>query len=319
MRKYSLFVICLIAITTAHAQDASSNLALPSTPAFSILNFEPSSVMKPVSYKDLSTDVINSFDKNGKLLMNLGLEVTPYWLSSHTTLNRGKYLNPFDSFGVAGGLGHTILQSFSISAATVKDSSSGNNKLGVGFRFKVLNGKRIKTQDSTDNAVSRTSGIISIISTVKNRPRPNIDSAISLIYQHMTKEKYSKDTISAIMNDAHRIASSFPNNPSGVILFADSLENFVQTYAAALGRQAATLAQQRTGWILEFAGASAFNMAGNNSVERLGAWMNLSRKVSTTDMFTFTARYMWHNSDTLINNFDAGLAYTKTRESTIFR
>ena len=115
------------------------------------------------------------------------------------------------------------------------------------------------------------------------------------------------------MNDAHRIASSFPNSPGGVILFADSLENFMQTYAAALGRQAATLAQQRTGWILEFAGASAFNTVGNNSVERLGAWMNLSRKVSTTDMFTFTARYMWHNSDTLINNFDAGLAYTKNK------
>ncbi len=63
------------------AQD-ETKLTIPSTPAFSILNYEPTSVMKPTSNKDLAADVLNSFDKDGKLLMNLGLEVSPYWLKS---------------------------------------------------------------------------------------------------------------------------------------------------------------------------------------------------------------------------------------------
>lgn len=52
------------------AQDISK-LTIPTSPAFSILDFEPSAIMRPTSARGLAADVLNAFDKNGKLLLNL--------------------------------------------------------------------------------------------------------------------------------------------------------------------------------------------------------------------------------------------------------
>jgi len=309
MRKKHLLLICVIVfiIVRAHAQDGSNNLTLPSSPAFSILNFEPSSVMKPADYKDLSTDVLNSFDKSGKLLMNLGLEVSPYWLQSHPTLTRQEYLNP--------SLLHIFLQSFSISVATVKDSASGANNLGVGFRFRVLNGKPVPQQDTVDRQLRRSDKIISIIAAAKvfKQNFPTLDSALGFISKNMVIEQYSKDTVNKIVNLGKKIESKFKGVDDSVVAFLDTLQSIVDTEISSLAQRTATITQQRKGFILEFAGASAFNTSQSNEVTRVGFWSNLSNYVSQTDLFTLTLRYMYHSNDTSVSNFDAGLSYMKKK------
>ena len=96
MKKIILLLIIVTTTISAFGQD----LSVPNTPAFSILNFEPSAVMRPSSIKKISNDILNSFDKDGKLIMNLGLEVSPYWLKSRPNLSRKEYLEPtqFQSF-----------------------------------------------------------------------------------------------------------------------------------------------------------------------------------------------------------------------------
>jgi len=85
-----IFFASLIFSQLTVAQEVSK-LTLPSTPAFSILNFEPSAVMRPTNAKSLSTDVLSSFDKDGKLKMDLGLETSPYWLGAHPNLKMNTY------------------------------------------------------------------------------------------------------------------------------------------------------------------------------------------------------------------------------------
>ena len=132
MKKIQLVTVSFFLYTCSLAQDLQS-LRAPSTPAFSILNFEPSSILKPSSLKDFGGDVVNSFDENGKLKMNLGLELSPYWLSSRPSLSFERYTKP--------SVGQTILQTLNFSAATVRDSVNNKNKLGAGVRFQILNGK----------------------------------------------------------------------------------------------------------------------------------------------------------------------------------
>src|SRR5688500_12952053 len=109
MNSKFLFLSCIF--LTSMSVLAQDNISVPSTPAFSILNYEPSSIMRPSNPKDLSADILNSLSRDGKLLMNLGMEVAPYWLKSRSQLTREAY----DS---ATGK-QLFFQSLSLSAATV--------------------------------------------------------------------------------------------------------------------------------------------------------------------------------------------------------
>ena len=94
MKNVVRLVLCLGVLLISQII-VSQTFKTPNTPAFSILDYEPTSVMRPSSYKELSADILNSFDENGNLMMNLGLEVTPYWLKSNPELTRESYRNNF--------------------------------------------------------------------------------------------------------------------------------------------------------------------------------------------------------------------------------
>ncbi len=295
---------------TLHAQDSISKLTIPASPAFSILNYEPSAIMRPSNVKSLATDVLNSFDRNGKILVNLGLEVSPYWLGSHPKLKMADYLNP--------GVGQTVLQSFSVSAATVKDSASGDNKLGVGFRFKLYNGEPAKSLELAVGAreLKLSSRIVGIIVGVKSGVisggTDTKQKAIDAIERNLLAAKVDKTIIDDFKKEADKIKKDFPTEDlSTVQLFLDKLsEERVEAYKE-LQTKVSDLIYERKGFIIEFAGASGFNTSKSNSVEKIGFWGNASYFVSNDDLFSFTARYIWQNRDTLISNFDAGFGYLK--------
>src|SRR5438105_1043996 len=115
--RYLLCILVMVASAgEIHAQDGDGKLNLPSSPAFSILNFEPAAVLKPTTARSLAADVANSFDKNGKLIVNLGLEASPYWMQSRPLLTREQYLH--------ASLLQLVKQSLSLSAASAKDSAN---------------------------------------------------------------------------------------------------------------------------------------------------------------------------------------------------
>lgn len=308
MKKYILVLvsICSAYCVPAYSQDDIKKLTIPSSPAFSILGFEPTSVMKPTSNKDLATDVLNSFDKNGKLLMNLGLEVSPYWLQSKPNLTRDQYIksDPWQTF----------LQSFSLSAATVKDSASGSHKLGGGFRFKILNGSPVQALAAAEKEVTDVDEVISAIADLRSNGTATIVNAIKFIKEKILGGKFSQKVSEKALAEAIKIKGQFGDSTEGVKLFAEAINKALETDAAILADEVLTISKQRLGLILEFAGASAFNTSENNKLDKMGFWVNASNYVSASDLFTVTARYMWRNGDSIFRNFDAGLSYTKKND-----
>lgn len=303
-------LVSLLMIQYSFAQDDAGKLTIPSTPAFSILNYEPASVMKPTSNKDLASDVLSSFDKDGKLLMNLGLEVSPYWLQSRPYLQRNDYLNP--------KMGQTFLQSLSISGATVKDSASGKNKFGIGLRFKILNGRPVDSLKDAEDALKAEETIISAIGGARSMVGRTITTrqqAIDFIAQTMKAMDCKQAIIDAFYTDAGNIMTKYSDSEESIKMFLEKLiSNRVDINQESL-KKVVELSYQRKGLIIEFAGASAFVEDQRNDLDRMGFWINASNYVSPKDLFTLTGRYMFQNKDTAFTNVDVGLSYLKENTS----
>jgi len=290
------------------AQDISK-LTIPNSPAFSILNFEPSAVMRPTNAKSLAADILNSFDKDGKLLMNLGLEIAPYWLKSHPDLDRDNYLNP--------KTGQAFLQSFSLSAATVKDTSSGENKLGAGFRFKLLNGK--PADDELKGVTSELKSKNTILDMI-NGARAQIGStihtkkeAIDKICTNLKSAGTSDNVIATVKKQAETLQDNYGESDADIRNFLDKLTEDRRAAEMGLIKKKSELLYQRKGLILELAGASSYNTT-SSSLEKIGFWGNLSYYVSPDDLFTLTLRYMSQSHDSSLTNFDGGLGFLKKND-----
>lgn len=305
MMRYfvSVMLMGFVVLQGIHAQDVSK-LNVPTSPAFSILNFEPTAVMRPVSAKELAADVLNSFDKDGKLLLNLGLEVTPYWMKSHPGLDRNTYLHP--------NTGQTFLQSFSLSAATVKDSASGNNNLGAGFRFKLFNGEPTKElakasaeQLSKNTIIDAINGVRATLETGDTRK-----TAIDGILKNLSDNNTDPEVVSLIQRQAEALANKYTDSSKDITLFLEQLIVNRATDETELSKKVSDLIYDRRGFILEFAGASGYNATGK-SLEQLGFWGNASYYISANDLFTITARYKHRNNDTSLTNLDVGLGFLK--------
>lgn len=303
-KRLSVILIFLSCVFQSKAQDGSK-LNVPVSPAFSILGFEPAAVMRPTSAKSLATDVLTSFDKNGKLLMNLGLEVAPYWLKSHPNLTRKTYLNP--------NIGQAFMQSLSISAGTAKDSATGTNKLGAGFRFRLSNGKPVAALETAELELSRKDEILLVVNNVRSAIEEG-DTKKSVIDDIAAKLKDELKLDAAIINSiktrANQLASDFGQTP-------DDIDKFLQAVIADrdeantdLKKKVSDLVYDRRGFILEFAGATGYT-SDDKKFERFGFWGNASYFVSPDDFFTLTARYMHKSNDTSINNVDVGLGFLK--------
>jgi hypothetical protein len=306
IRKIAILVLLLFFFQNGYTQDAAK-LTVPASPAFSILNFEPSSIMRPTDAKELAADVLNSFDKDGKLLLNLGLEASPYWWKSHPKLTRENYLNP--------NAGQAFLQSFSLSAATVKDSISGNNKFGGGFRFKLFNGHPVEQLAVKDKELEEEESVMNVINMARGFVGENIKSkkdAIDFINTNLHNSKVPENIISNVSQQATRLEKTFKDSSdSEITLFLDKLEEVRAEGYKKLSEDISDLLYERKGFVLEFAGATGFNASKKNELERYGAWVNGSYFVSPDDLFTVTARYMFNNNDSSLINIDAGLSYLK--------
>lgn len=303
---FFLALLLLPLLTAGQDLMGEQKITIPSSPAFSILSFEPASVMKPTSNKDLAADVLNAFDKDGSLLTNLGLEVSPYWLKSRPALTQQEYLNPDP--------GQAFLQSLSLSAATVKDSASGDNKLGAGFRFKLVNGKPVDSLAFAQQKLSAYNQLQSLITTARSLAGRQIKTrqrAVAWVVQGAEQGAIDAGLINQFSTEAEAIISHYSDDSAGIRQFLDSVKTRLMNLNTALKLEVSRLLYQRKGFVLEFAGASGFNTTRSHAWEKIGLWATGSYYVSRTDLFSATARFMSRNSDTLLYNFDFGFAYLK--------
>lgn len=305
--KLSLAIYFLGGVYFKSSAQQATNLTLPNTPAFSILDFEPSAVMKPTSNKDLGADLLNSFDKNGKLLMNLGMEVSPYWLKSNPTLSREAYLNPT--------IGQCFKQSFNVSAATVRDSAKGENKLGLGFRFKLVNGKPVDSLAIKANEFKNDQTMTAAFNAVKPFIGSTITTrqqAIDFIVQTLKSMNFDSKKVNDFITYSQKKASSYTDSPDGIKNFVEGMINELLNSDASLIQEIALLSKKRVGFILEFAGASSFiTNASVEPVEKVGFWINASNYMSPTSAWTATGRYLYTSKDSTISSADLGLSYVK--------
>jgi hypothetical protein len=257
-----------------------------------------------------ATDILNSFDKDGKLLMNLGLEVSPYWLKSHPDLTRDEYLN-------TKKLGQIFLQSLSLSGGTVKDSASGTNKLGAGLRFRVVNGHPVVELKAAEDELKAKATIINAINgalaTLEDTDTKKI--AIDQVVENLKDSKTEEKVISAVKKQAESLARKYGDSLTDVKKFLVQLIDDRDAGEFELKKRVSELTYDRRGFILEFAGAAGFNTDDNTDFEKAGVWANASYFVSPDDFFTLTARYMNQHNDTSLTNVDVGIGFMKKSNS----
>lgn len=263
--------------------------------------------MRPGNVKDLSADLLNALDKEGKFLMNLGLEIAPYWLKSRPNLTKKQFLQP--------NPGQTFLQTFLLSAATVKDSASGKNKLGTGFRFKLFNGYATNEYLQKQKELQFILNINSAIAAAKAFIGISINSridAIEFIANILKETGHNEEVIKDFRILAIKHAANFDDSKSGINLYIEDLNNTVDRNNFDLKKKVAELSRKRIGFILEVAGASGFaTSSSKNAFERAGVWITAAYVVSEMDACNFSLRYLFSNKDSAVSSFDAGSSYVK--------
>lgn len=297
----------LLCISVFGQQEAS--LRLPSSPAFSILNFEPSSILKPGNIRDLGGDILNSFDENGKLRMNIGMEIMPYWLSSRPFLTHEKYNSPT--------IGQAILQSLSISAATVRDTLTNSDKFGMGIRFNLVNGKPNDEYIERQRDLVRLLAIQSLPLAGRNPANlglTTLSEAKAFFLENLVDPelKATPAEIEWLKELAEKLADKFPDTPAGITAYFDAIIQEMGIQNKEKVYKVYELSKKRVGLFVEVAGATGFSPSQKEkSLERAGIWLTASEYYLTGDAWHINARYQFSNRDTSLNNFDIGFGYTK--------
>lgn len=304
--RYLIVLVYTSCLSIAMGQNADL-LSVPSTPAFSILNYEPAAIMRPSNPKQLSTDILNSIDSQGKLLVNLGIEVAPYWMKSRPHLTRQEY---------DGATGKQLFfQSLMLSMATVNDSITGDNKLGSGFRFKLSGGKVSPEFIAKQNELIERSLMISVVNAPKALIErfPTIDSLINYIVGIMNEEplKISRPNINLFLTLSNKLREDYGDSKAELERFIHDIISELEKTSEPLQKEVVALAKKRIGFIVEMAGALSFISTSGNQFEKAGVWINASNVISRSDALNFSLRCFFSGKDSATTNLDFGLGYIK--------
>ncbi len=139
MKKITIALVLVAFGTVSFGQSQPKDvtfdeLTTPLSPAFNIIDVEPSSVNKPSSPKAVISD-LRGLIENGRLKPGVAIEFSPYWLRSRPNLSFQKYVNanPLQS----------IIQNSSLSIATgnmIQGVDTLGEKLGIGYRTIIVQG-----------------------------------------------------------------------------------------------------------------------------------------------------------------------------------
>jgi len=122
-----------------NAYQFSLQLAIPSSPAFKLVDVDASTILRPTSFHQLTTAASNFISENGgfSLPKELGVEVAPFFLARGRTLTLDEYRR------------NQLLYRFRVSAAVKQGEGAGApTNLALGLRF--------SPKDATDPRTSPT-------------------------------------------------------------------------------------------------------------------------------------------------------------------
>jgi len=98
MKATNYFLLFLVLTTTvSFGQSAGNqeidltNLEVPNSPAFMLLDVAPTIIERPTSGKAFAMSILNTVNENNGIPQNYAVELTPYWYFKHPDLNAFKY------------------------------------------------------------------------------------------------------------------------------------------------------------------------------------------------------------------------------------
>lgn len=301
-----IIFLCILVNNTSNGQD----LKLPSSPAFSILGYEPTTLLRPNSFKQLSTDVLNSFDENGNLKMNLGIEIMPYWLKSNPELTNDQYLNPT--------YGQSFKQTLSFSIATVRDTITNNDNLGLGFRTQLIQGKLTSKFYDLKEIKLQAQTIVVYVTTLFDVLKPNnsIEQNYLEIENYIKNNSYDENLVELTKYIYNDIKNDFNENQKKEFYIKFNEKLIDSDYLNEIINQIAIENNKRTGLSLEFAAASKMTDVNQKDpkFDKIGFWINMNNFYTKNDAWTMNLRIMSSVRDTLILNSDFGIGYLKKKE-----
>jgi hypothetical protein len=148
MKKLLLILVWSLCLFLTYGQDNDTlffgKLALPNTPAISLLDQNPSIIETPETGKALGLSILNAIQANKGIPQNYAVEFTPYWLITNSKMNVFKFarINPeketqkyfFDPSKI----------SISMASLSIIDTSNNftNSHISIGIKCNIITVKR---------------------------------------------------------------------------------------------------------------------------------------------------------------------------------
>lgn len=119
------------ALTTSALKQESINttnidLAVPESPAFTVLGLTPQTVTRPATPRALATSLLNGVDQNGNFQSGLAFDVAPYLVLAGARLQLRDYQRKY---------GLRLLTRFQTSFATTKGASENDKSIRLALGF----------------------------------------------------------------------------------------------------------------------------------------------------------------------------------------
>ena len=164
MRASVLFSVLLFSIC-GYSQDSLNvnfdSFEIPNSPAFILLDEAPTTIQRPNSTRAFALDLLQDVQDDG-VLENIAVEVTPFWLIKHKSMNPQKFYGIREAAdGKAEGYNpFAKLKLASISAAYVNSGDSIVN-FSLGVRTTLIEIKRKEDIQAYKDALSETQRFLS--------------------------------------------------------------------------------------------------------------------------------------------------------------
>jgi len=141
--KLSMIIslVCLSICGYSQNKDTTtiSDLQVPNSPGFQLLDASPSNIERPTSPKQFALTILNATGSGSAIPKNFAMEFSPYWFTKHTSDNIHQYLSVGGEYYFSG-----IWRRLSVSITSVyNDSTSGSllkntNYISAGLRTNVF-------------------------------------------------------------------------------------------------------------------------------------------------------------------------------------
>lgn len=269
MKKFFALVIASTASCFAYAQENSLPLDLlkaPASPAFILLDKEPTEIERPVTPTDFMVSLQNASDNFSALPKNYSLEFAPFWIFG------AKNISFSDLTDTTGNIINTFTQSFLVSLAVSSDEEDVTQKtqLALGIKFSLLRGNKINSEFLEANRQR-----VQILSRINDEV--SLNEKVTAIHN-----KYKNLILSDTLGNAEQYAAleEIEINQVKNNLLLEKSEKLKQ-YEKALEKLSETKLQ-RKGWFLDCAGGFVTDFPGgvfdNAVVPKVGAWINFGNE-----------------------------------------